>query len=325
MRPPRLWQSHGPLALALSPLGWFTAQATARRVARPGWHAPVPVICCGNASVGGSGKTPLCLDILARLRRQGVDAHALTRGYGGGLRGPARVDPLVHTAADVGDEALLLAAVAPVWIGADRAASARLAIAAGAQALVMDDGLQNPSLVKTLSLLVVDGGAGFGNGYLIPAGPLREPVSKAASRCAAVVLIGHDTSGAAAALPPALPVLQADLEPGPDMLALAGQRVIAFAGIGRPEKFFATLEQAGIAAVQQVAFPDHHAFTAADFASLHAAARKDHAVLVTTAKDFVRIGAAARAGITALPVSLRWRDETAIDRLLAAAAGHERS
>ena len=234
------------------------------------------------------------------------------------------MDPLHHSAADVGDEALLLAAAAPTVVARNRAAGARLALAEGATCIVMDDGLQNPDPVKKMSFLVIDGGFGFGNGLLLPAGPLREPVAAAAMRCRAAVLIGPDTTDALAALPAGFPVLRARMVPE-CATPFAGRPVIAFAGIGRPEKFFATLEQAGIAAVRQVAFPDHHAFTAADFAPLHAAARKDHAVLVTTAKDFVRIGGAARAGITALPVLLRWRDETAIDRVLAAATGHERS
>src|SRR5271165_2755107 len=170
MTQPNFWQTGGLLSDSLAPFGAITAALTARRVARPGWHAPVPVICVGNAVVGGAGKTPVVLDLAARLSARGVAVHCLTRGYGGAARGAARVDSARHTAADVGDEALLLAARAPTWAGADRAATARAAVAEGAQALLMDDGLQNPSLEKTASLLVIDGGAGFGNGRLLPAG-----------------------------------------------------------------------------------------------------------------------------------------------------------
>ena len=189
--PPGFWGRDGVLPRLLSPLAAVTAAVTAWRVARPGWRAPVPVICCGNVTVGGAGKTTVALDLGARLAARGRAVHFLLRGYGGSVRGPHRV-AAGDTAARVGDEALLLAEVAPTWIGADRAASARAAVAAGAQVLVMDDGLQNPGLHKDLSLLVVDGASGFGNGRVLPAGPLREPVAAGAARCQAAVLIGPD-------------------------------------------------------------------------------------------------------------------------------------
>ncbi len=316
MNPPGFWQTGGPIAAALAPFGIVTRLATARRVAQPGWRAPVPVICCGNATVGGSGKTPLCLDILGRLRGRGIDAHAITRGYGGSVSGPTRVDPGRHTAADAGDEALLLAQAAPTWAGADRAASARAACAAGAQVIVMDDGLQNPSLARTCSFLVIDGGAGFGNGRLLPAGPLREPVAAAAARCRAAVLIGDDRHDSLAALPPDLPVLRARLAPGAAMRGLAGQRVLAFAGIGRPEKFFATLEQAGITVAGRQAFPDHHTYRQGELASLRAKAAALNATLVTTTKDHVRLPALERAAIVPLAVGLQWLDATIIETML---------
>jgi tetraacyldisaccharide 4'-kinase len=316
MKPPGFWHTGGPLAAALAPLGIITRIATARRVAQPGYRAPVPVICCGNASVGGAGKTPLCLDILARLRAAGLNAHALTRGHGGTLPGPVRVDPQRHTAAEVGDEALLLAQAAPCWAGANRAASARAALEAGAQLLVMDDGLQNPSLVKTCSLLTIDGGAGFGNNRLLPAGPLREPVAAAARRCAAAVLIGPDAHNAAALLPPGLPVLHATLVPGPDMLSLSGQRAYAFAGIGRPGKFFATLEQAGIVLAGAETFADHHPYYPAELAALRQRAATLNAVLVTTTKDHARLPPAERAGVRPLAAALQWEDPGVIEALL---------
>ncbi|MDE2581170.1 MAG: tetraacyldisaccharide 4'-kinase, partial [Rhodospirillales bacterium] len=210
-RAPRFWDAEvggGALPALLAPLAALVAAATARRVARPGWRAPVPVLCVGNATVGGAGKTTVALDLAARLARAGRTPHVLLRGYRGTMRGVRRVAP-GDSAALVGDEALLLAEVAPTWVGADRAASARAAVAAGAGALVMDDGLQNPGLVKDVALLVIDGGFGFGNGRVLPAGPLREPVAAAAARCAAAVLIGEDRHGARAALQPALPVLRA--------------------------------------------------------------------------------------------------------------------
>jgi tetraacyldisaccharide 4'-kinase len=306
------------MARLLAPLGVVTAALTARRVARAGWRAPVPVICVGNATVGGSGKTPLVLDFLTRLRRRGVAAHALTRGHGGGARGTLRVEPDRHDAAQVGDEALLLAAVAPSWVGADRAASARAAVAAGARALVMDDGLQNPGLCKDFCVLAIDGGAGFGNGFLLPAGPLRETVAAAAARCQMAVMLGADATGAAAALPQEMTLLQAQLVPGAAMRGLAGAAVHAFAGIGRPDKFFATLREADITLAGADRFADHHFYTAGELAGLRQRAAAAGVPLVTTTKDFVRLPAAARAGILPLAAELVWADASTIESLLAA-------
>ncbi|HET9146903.1 MAG TPA: tetraacyldisaccharide 4'-kinase, partial [Acetobacteraceae bacterium] len=238
----------------LAPLGAVTALATARRVGRLGLELGIPVICAGNAGIGGAGKTILARDILRRLRARGGAAFALTRGYRGRLSGPILVDPRLHGAGDVGDEALLLAATAPAIVAKDRAAGGRLALALGAEMIVMDDGLQNPDLARTLSFLVIDGGAGFGNGRCIPAGPLREPVRAAAARCRAAVLIGDDRHGALGLLPPGLPVLRARLRPR-SPIPLAGRRVIGFAGIGRPEKFFDSLREAGAELVRGIGFP----------------------------------------------------------------------
>src|SRR3984957_10247094 len=230
--PPGFWRRDGLLPRLLLPLAAGTAAVTAWRVSQPGWHAPVPVICCGNVTVGGAGKTTVALDVGARLVARGKAVHFILRGYGGSVHGPHRV-VAGDTAAGVGDEALLLAEGAPTWTGADRAASARAAVAAGAQVLVMDDGLQNPGLHQDLSLLVVDGASGFGNGRVLPAGPLREPLDAGAARCQAAVLIGPDGVG-----PLPLPVLRASLRPGPEIAGWVGRRVLAFAGIARPEEFF---------------------------------------------------------------------------------------
>ena len=319
LNPPRFWQAGGEpgflLRVLLAPLAAIYEAATARRVARAGFVAPVPVICCGNAGAGGSGKTPLALDLATRLIARGRRPAMLTRGHGGTRRDAGRVDP-ADSAGDVGDEPRLLAAIAPTFRGADRAETARLAVASGADVLVMDDGLQNPGLAKTASLLVIDGGFGFGNGQVIPLGPLREPVTAAAARCRAAVLIGEDRAGAVAALPHALPVLRAELRPDPDDLADLPERLLAFAGIGRPEKFFATLAQSGHAAIETRAFADHHPYSEADLAPLRARAAELGATLVTTAKDIVRLPVAWRADIAVLRVSLHWQDETAINALL---------
>jgi tetraacyldisaccharide 4'-kinase len=312
-RQPQFWRHDGILPRLLSPLAALTAAATARRVAKAGWQAPIPVICCGNVTVGGAGKTTLALDLGQRLTAQGHAVHFLLRGYGGSVRGPHRVLPAC-TAAQVGDEALLLAEVAPTWIGADRAASAREAVAAGAQLLVLDDGLQNPSLHKDLSFLVVDGATGFGNGRVLPAGPLREPITMGAARCHAAVLIGPDATGATSAL--SLPLLRASLRPGPEIAGWIGRRVFAYAGIARPEKFFTMLADAGVQLADTLPFPDHHVFSEADLRRvLDQAARLD-AHPVTTPKDAVRLAAPWRDRVGVIGVSLAWEDPAAIDALL---------
>jgi tetraacyldisaccharide 4'-kinase len=310
---PGFWLHDGLLAKALSPLSIIGSALTARRVARRGWRAPVPVICCGNASVGGAGKTTLVLELAQRLSDRGV--HCLLRGYGGSARGVRRVEP-DDPATLVGDEALLLAQVAPTWIGADRAASARAAVRAGARVLLMDDGLQNPTLEKTTSLLVIDGRTGFGNGRVLPAGPLRETVGAAASRCQAAVLIGPDATQATMRLPPDLPVFRADLVQDKSVAALAGRAVVAFAGIAVPEKFFMPLRDAGATLVVARPFPDHHAYTARELSELLREACDRQAILVTTPKDAVRLPSAIRSQVTVVGVRLSWRDPEQIDQLL---------
>lgn len=311
--PPAFWRQPGPALLpaALAPVAAVTAGITARRTRRPGWVAPVPVLCVGNVTVGGAGKTTVALDLAARLIARGRRVHVLLRGYGGKVRGPHYVRP-DDAAARVGDEALLHAALAPTWVGGDRRRSAQAAIAAGADLLVMDDGLQNPGLAKQVSLLVIDGGTGFGNGRVLPAGPLREPVAAAAVRCRAAVLIGEDRTNAAAALPPDLPVLRASLVPGPQAASLAGRRVLAFTGIAVPEKFYASLAATGAEIVARRSFADHHLFTPAEREAVLADAARLQAIPVTTAKDAVRLPADLRPRVTVLGVALAWQDEAAL-------------
>ncbi len=318
MRAPEFWSGGGGglVPMLLSPFSALYAAATARRMARPGWQAPVPVICCGNATAGGAGKTTVALDLGRRLGNRGIGAHFLLRGYGGRIKGPARVDHVLHDSTAVGDEALLLAAERPTWVAADRAAGARAAIAANAQAIVMDDGLQNPTLAKDLSLLVIDGVSGFGNGRVIPAGPLREPVWAAASRCNAAIMIGEDETGALAQLPPGLPVLHARLKPGPEAELLAGQPVFAFCGIANPRKFFSTLQEAGAFVAGRQAYADHYPFDEGDLRELLAEADALRATPVTTRKDFVRIPPAFRNRVTVVTVLLEWVEPAAIEGLL---------
>ena len=319
MKAPAFWQRDGLLPALLAPLAAVYAAATARRVAAQGWRAPVPVVCCGNATAGGTGKTTLALDLGARLAARGLRVGFLTRGYGGRVAGAARVGD--DTAAAVGDEALLLAALAPTYVGANRAASARLAVADGAQVLVMDDGLQNPTLAKDLSLLVIDGEAGFGNGRVIPAGPLREPVGAAAARCQAAVLIGADRTGARTHLPPHLPVLAASLHAGPEAAALAGRRVLAFAGIGRPAKFRQSLLEAGLDVAELRGFADHHRYNEAELRRILADSGRISALPVTTPKDAVRLPAAWRDRVAVVGVRLEWADPAGLDALLDSVLG----
>ncbi len=314
---PAFWQTgRGPWPHVLAPVAALVAHCTARRLARPGWRAPVPVICCGNATVGGAGKTTLALDLGQRLAGRGLAVHFLSRGHGGTIRGPHRVDPARDPARMVGDEPLLLAGLAPTWIGADRAETARAAIAAGADVLVMDDGLQNSTLVKTTTLLVIDGARGFGNGRVLPAGPLREPVAEAAARATAAVLIGADAAGALARLPPSLPILRAHLVADAAARALAGVRVLAFAGIAHPEKFYATLAQAGAVIVARRGFPDHHRFRARELAALEAEAARLGARPVTTPKDAVRLPPVLRERVAVAGVGLAWTDPAVLEAAL---------
>jgi tetraacyldisaccharide 4'-kinase len=321
MRAPEFWRRGGALPALLSPLGWVYGAVTRARLARgrPG-ASLVPVLCVGNLLAGGAGKTPVALSIGARLARSGVAVHFLSRGYGGQNPGPVRVDPDHHDALAVGDEALLLAACAPTWVARDRAAGARAAAAQGAGLIVMDDGFQNPGIHKDLSLLVVDGGYGFGNGRMMPAGPLREPVEAGLKRTDAVVLIGPDETGAAKrikAVPGgAVPILAARARPGPEAADIAGKPVLAFAGIARPDKFFDTLRALGCPIVGAHSFPDHYAYKPEDIERLTRQAEAAGALAVTTAKDRVRLPQGSAANVRVLTIDIEWEDEAALDVIL---------
>ncbi len=312
MRAPGFWVTGGPLSLALAPFGWMWAAGSAWRGAfTTPFAAPVPVVCIGNVVVGGAGKTPVALSVAHRL----PGAHFLSRGYGGRETGPLLVDPKKHGHGRVGDEPLLLAETAPCWVAADRVAGARRAAAKGARCLVMDDGFQNPSLKKDVALLVVDGHVGFGNGRCMPAGPLREPVSRALARATAVVILGEDRAGVARRAA-GKPILRAILEPEAEASALAGQRVVAFAGIGRPEKFFNMLEAQGATVVEAYAFPDHYPYQASEIGELIAIAETHAAALITTTKDIVRVPAHQRDAIGVLRIVVTWEDEAALQAVL---------
>lgn len=314
MRAPSFWQRDGWPARMLAPFAaaYALGGAVRQRRATP-WHAPVPVVCVGNLTLGGTGKTPTVLALARLLQGQGRRPAILSRGYGGRLAGPVRVDPSSHRAADVGDEPLLLAAAAPVYVASDRKAGAQAALAEGADILLMDDGFQNPSLEKTLSLVVVDGAAGFGNRRVFPAGPLREPVAAGFARADALVMVGADMQAASFGF--SGPVLRADLVPVPGHWA--GVPVVAFAGIGRPEKFFDTLARTGARVLATYPFADHHAYSRRAVERLLAIAAERGAQLVTTEKDAVRVPGDLAARIRTLPVELRFADPGALAAVLA--------
>lgn len=277
---------------------------------------PVPVICVGNVVAGGAGKTPTALAIGHMLRAQGMEAHFLTRGYKGKLKGPVQVDPAVHVAADVGDEALLLAQVLPTWVSRDRVAGGQAAVKAGAECIVMDDGYQNPSLHKDLNLLVIDGLYGFGNGRLLPAGPLREPVSDAVGRAHAIILFGQDKAQVLKHVSPYKPVLNAQLRPVTANNLLACKPVVAFAGIAQPSKFYRTLNEIGCQVERMVSFPDHHLFTRREVESLLAQAKSLDGLLVTTTKDYVRLPKDLRVNILPVQVEAVFEDPDAVWRTI---------
>jgi len=311
---PEFWTKPGLLSGLLLPLGWsHAALSAARRRFSHAWRASVPVICVGNLVAGGAGKTPVSLSLARILSDAGLTPHILSRGYRGRLSGPLRVEPVQHSAADVGDEPLLLARAAPTWIGEDRVASARAAIAAGAGILLLDDGFQNPRLHQDLALVVIDGAYGLGNGRVIPAGPLREPAEIGLARASAVVVMGEQRCSLALA---GKPILRARLRPCDGALCKE-KRVIAFAGIGQPKKFFTTLEEIGATLVAVHAFADHHPYRDTELARLAAEASEEDAALITTEKDWVRIAPAWRQRLSALPVEVDWADEAALRRILA--------
>jgi tetraacyldisaccharide 4'-kinase len=326
MREPAFWWREAGIAAAvLAPFAAIYGALAARRLVRQGRRAGAPVVCIGNPTVGGAGKTPLALAVARMLAAAGERPALLSRGYGGKLPGPLQVDPVRHHAADVGDEPLLLACVAPTIVARDRVAGAAAALIAGAGIIVMDDGFQNSSLTKDFSILVVDARRGIGNGKVIPAGPLRAPLDAQLTRAHALVVVGQP-SGVPTALAGivnrGIPAFRASLAPDVGCIAtLGGGRVLAFAAIGDPEKFFAMLRNAGITVAATRGFADHHRYTRVEAQALCARADREGLILMTTEKDAVRMRGddqvtelAARA--RALPVTLVLEDEAGFKKLL---------
>ncbi len=312
MREPWFWREDGvaakAAAIAFAPASWLydLGQRLRAAMSRP-QSAGAPVICVGNATLGGVGKTPFALTLQKLLAERGVSAHFQSRGHGGSLTGPVMVHDR-HTAIEVGDEALLLARAAPTWVAKNRLAGARAA-ADGADVVIMDDGFQNPTIRKDFSVLLVDAADPAGNNQVFPAGPLREPMARAVSRADAIALIGEgepriDAQG--------LPVYRASTAVAP---TIPPQKVVAFCGIGRPARFFASLEANGFTLVERIAFPDHHPFTPAEFGALAAKARKAGAALIATEKDLVRLSPEQRDGVATVKLTMTIDDPDSLARL----------
>ncbi len=321
IRAPKFWHKPSIAGKLLSPLSilWRTGTAVQKIFSSPPWSGPVPIICVGNLTAGGAGKTPLTIDFVQALNASGHKPHVLTRGFGGSLIGPVKVNPDIHTVAQVGDEPLLLASKAPTWLARNRVAGAQQAIKNGASIIIMDDGFQNSTIKKSFSILAVDGGYGFGNGQVIPAGPLRETPKAGFSRCDAVVLIGEDQHGIMDFIGNTCPIYRTKIITYPNK-ELTNQKVIAFAGIGRPSKFYESVIDLGCEIVDTFDFPDHHQFKLDEINSILKQSSELSAIPVTTTKDYVRLPLEVQPMIKQIEIALKWEHildrETIISRVL---------
>lgn len=318
MQTPEFWNIDCAAARAFTPLSWmFAAAGRLRRRFAQLHDCGVPVVCVGNVVAGGAGKTPICLSLGQYFKNHNKSPVFLGYGYGGVYGGPLVVDSHKHTAIQVGDEALLLTRTAATIIGEDRVGAAKLAVSEGADLIIMDDGFQNPYLKKDLSLLVIDGEYGIGNGRVIPAGPLRERFSEAVNRADAIVLYGQDKHGLFSCVPNGKPVLEASLVPDKKQInRLRGKKLVAFAGIGRPEKFFRMLRQEGLDVVSTHMFPDHHYFNSSEILLMMKKAEEEGAIPVTTTKDCMRLELNMREHVEAIQVHVEWKDPARLDAVM---------
>src|SRR5262245_6577517 len=332
MREPAFWwRGAGPQAPLLAPLGLIYGTIAARRMARAGAQAGVPVLCVGNFTLGGAGKTPTVIMLAKMFADGGARPFCLSRGYGGSERGPKLVDGHTDSAAQVGDEALLLARAAPTVVARDRVAGAGFVRAQGASVIILDDGLQNPSLAKNFTLAVIDARRGIGNGRVFPAGPLRAPLDAQLARTDALLVVGEGNAadGVAARLhAQGRPVFHARLVPDKAAVsALRGHNVLAFAGIGDPDKFFATARAAGVVVSRRRTFPDHHRYTPQDASELILRAEHSKLILLTTEKDRARMNgdprlAALAASVQTLPVTMVVQEAGELRRLIKSRLPH---
>ncbi|MFO1243174.1 MAG: tetraacyldisaccharide 4'-kinase [Rickettsiales bacterium] len=312
---PFFWHKSHPLAYAFLPFSalYYLGGRLKDALINP-WQPPIPVICIGNVVAGGAGKTPVAIALAQRLKTMGIETHIVSRGYGGALVGPLRVDPENHSAAEVGDEPLLIARHVACWMAKDRKRGILKAADAGARVVIMDDGLQNSSVRKTLSIVVIDGGYGVGNGYVIPAGPLRESIRSARKKIQAVIIVGMDRYKIADAFPN-LPLFRGRLVPN-QKASVDNKRYVAFAGIGRPEKFFTTLREYGAELDATFSFADHHVYSDKELFEMEQMAKKRGISLITTEKDAVRLPQVWREKIETLPVIFACEEQDALDTIL---------
>lgn len=324
MRDPAFWwKAAGMASGLLTPFGKVYGAIAESRMARKGTIAGLPVFCVGNFTLGGAGKTPTAMMLAKLLLDAGEMPYFLTRGYGGKVMRPRLVDAANDAASVVGDEALLLARIAPTVVARNRVVGAAFAKAKGASVVVMDDGLQNASLAKDLTIAVIDGRRGIGNACVFPGGPLRAPLKAQLKRCDALLVIGDDVRARdVVAQAGAKPVLHGRLVPEPfAVAALRARKVLTFAGIGDPEKFFATVARAGITIGARRTFGDHHRYSAEDAAELVMAAEQDGLILLTTEKDHARMAgdpalAALATQTKVLPVTLEIDETDALRELV---------
>jgi len=314
MKTPSFWESRNAISTMLAPFSiLYDIVGTLKRAQIKPTAFPIPIVCIGNLTAGGAGKTPIALHIGKKLKERNVGAFYLSRGYGGKQDGPLLVNPKKHKARDVGDEPLLLAEVLPTVIAKDRVSGARYAITKGAKIIVMDDGFQNPSIVKSLSLLVIDGQRVFGNGLMIPAGPLREQPENGFRRAHAIVVLNRSTR--VPPLPADRPVLYARSEPQ-FADSLKGKKVIPFCGIAYPDKFFDSVISTGAQIVEKAAFGDHYQYSKMDIQKLLFKAYIADAMLITTAKDAVRLPAELRDCIAVLDMTVEFESPAMLDILI---------
>lgn len=315
IKAPAFWNNKGPVSAALVPLSWiWRAAGSIRDICAKSQRADMPVICVGNLSVGGTGKTPIVALLADALQAAGHTPAILSRGYGGSVAGPLWVDPTQHDAGVCGDEPLMLAETRDVLIARDRIAGARAIAQRGIHdVIIMDDGLQNPFIEKDMKIGVFDGAIGIGNGRVVPAGPLRVSFRDGLKELDMAIINGEDETDLAAQFPDDMPWFTGMLTPDQTMASdFADTPLLAFAGIGRPQRFFNTLKTSGATLAHQLAFADHHPYSEADLTKLQEDAVRLGARLITTQKDWIRLPAEWREKIAFLPVSMTVQNEPAV-------------
>ncbi len=315
MKAPKFWEDDNLKAKLLSPLSFFYKKSTAARVSKPGYRSALPVICVGNITAGGAGKTPVAMAIAKILKEQGKQPNFVSKGYGRQSEETLKVEG--QSPQIVGDEPLLLAKIAPTFVSEDRAEGAKKAQENKADVIILDDGFQDPTLEKSLSFLVIDGAYGLGNKKVIPAGPLREPFEEAIERADAIIVIGDLKKS----LPKTdKPVLKANIKVSiPEVLK--EDDVVAYCGIGIPGKFFASLRAAGVNVVSEISYPDHYIYSEQDFKDIFATATQKNAVVFTTEKDYVKVPEHLKKLISVIKAELVFEDEDVVREMLKKCAG----